>query len=406
MRIVPFFLLSLVSFALARDGDDDDDDDRSTQASQTSSANSAAASGSSQTGGSQCTNLMCITGIVNGSNVEWTLSPKAGQELGWMAIGFGTQMTGSPMVIMWSNSDDTITLSQREASGEFEPSVVSNPDKVATLLESASSTSGSGSDIKFTFSIPSDGSTRQNIIWALSSTNPGDSAIDASLTQHLDSGPLSFDLSGGSTSGSVEIPLLSYQKLIVAHALLCVFGFLFFLPAGALLARYLRTFSPTWYTGHWIAQFGIAGPIIIVGFALGVRSVSSAGAPHLDDGHKKKGVAIFVLYLFQCALGAIIHFFKPRRNTGRPPQNYIHAILGLLVIGLALFQVRDGYREEWPETTRRDPLPKGVDVVWYIWVVLLPVLYAVGLAFLPKQYKQEAESRGKMPPTGGDSSSF
>ncbi|THU95506.1 hypothetical protein K435DRAFT_666290 [Dendrothele bispora CBS 962.96] len=331
----------------------------------------------------------------------------AGQTPGWMAIGFGKFMPNSPMVIMWSNSDGSITLSQREASGEVEPSVTPNPDRVATLLESASSTSGSGSAIQFAFTIPSDGSTNQDIIWAFSTVNPGDSAVDASLQQHLLSGPLQFDLSGTVSSGNdtsggggsdstFDPPLQPYQRLIVAHALLLVFGFLFFLPAGALLARYLRTFTPTWYTGHWIAQFGVAGPIIITGFALGVQSVSSSGVPHLNDDHKKWGVAIFVLYLFQCALGAIIHFIKPKHNTGRPPQNYVHAVLGLLVIALGLYQVRTGYRTEWPVTTGRSPLPKGVDVVWYIWVVLLPVLYGIGLSFLPKQYRQEADSRRKM----------
>ncbi len=55
--------------------------------------------------------------------------------------GFGNQMSNSPMIIMWSNSDGTITVSQREASGHSTPQVVSNPDRVATLAESASTVS-------------------------------------------------------------------------------------------------------------------------------------------------------------------------------------------------------------------------------------------------------------------------
>lgn len=30
----------------------------------------------------------------------------------------------------------------------------------------------------------------------------------------------------------------------------------------------------------------LAGPLIIVGFALGVQSVTSSESPHLDDDHK------------------------------------------------------------------------------------------------------------------------
>lgn len=166
-----------------------------------------------------------------------------------------------------------------------------------------------------------------------------------------------------------------------------------FLPAGALLARYLRTFTPTWFKGHWIAQFGLAGPIIIAGFALGIRGVAVSGAPHLNDTHKKWGVAIVALYALQCGLGAIIHWVKPRNTRRRPFQNYLHATVGLLIIGLALYQVRSGYKTEWPTATGRGALPSAVNVVWYVWVVLLPLLYALGLAFLPKQYRQEEASR-------------
>jgi Na+/phosphate symporter len=64
----------------------------------------------------------------------------------------------------------------------------------------------------------------------------------------------------GSSSGG-GIPLRPYEKMIIAHAIFCVVGFLFFLPAGALLARYLRTFvpGPIWFKTHAIFQFFIGG---------------------------------------------------------------------------------------------------------------------------------------------------
>lgn len=52
-------------------------------------------------------------------------------------------------------------------------------------------------------------------------------------------------------------PLLPFEKYIVAHALISMLGFLVFLPLGALTARWVRTFSPVWFTLHWIIQFGI-----------------------------------------------------------------------------------------------------------------------------------------------------
>lgn len=241
--------------------------------------------------------------------------------------------------------------------------------------------------------------TKQTVIWAFGTTNPGSSAADAPLTQHAagNSGTLSLDLtkalssgssvgdpaasgSGSGSSGSVSTPLLPFQKLVIAHAVVLGVAFLILLPTGALLARWLRTFSRHWFKGHWIIQFYLAGPLIVTGIGLGIGSVHKAGASHLDDTHKKWGIAIFVLYIVQCSLGGIIHFIKPKPkidpSTGltvpraRPPQNYSHAILGLAVIALAFYQVRTGYKKEWPLTTGRGDAPKGVNAAWIAWVIV------------------------------------
>ena len=62
------------------------------------------------------------------------------------------------------------------------------------------------------------------------------------------------------TTQSLVIPLLPFEKYIVAHAVFSVIGFLGLLPLGALLARYTRTFSPKWFKAHWIVQFAIGAP--------------------------------------------------------------------------------------------------------------------------------------------------
>ncbi|PPQ68199.1 hypothetical protein CVT25_015031 [Psilocybe cyanescens] len=344
---------------------------------------------------------MCIDATVNGSSTTYVLSSLGKQKAGWMAMGFGRQMTGTPMVIMWINSDGTVTLSQRSASDYVMPTVDANPPRVA---QKSLSLSISNQD------------TKQSVIYAFGTTSPSSSADDATLQQHLDMGVLQLDLTKpvtastptggypsdnptntpatGNSDSFSEPPLLPYQKLIVAHAIMCTVGFLFLLPLGALLARYLRTFIPTWFKSHWIVQFALAGPVILIGVILGIAAVSQAKAMHLNDDHKSTlfkrwGIALLILYFVQCGLGAFIHFIKSPNRARRPPQNYLHAVVGLAIIGLAFYQVHSGFDHEWPFTTGRDPLPSVVKIVFYIWVVFLPVAYAVGLAFLPKQYRQE-----------------
>lgn len=101
----------------------------------------------------------------------------------------------------------------------------------------------------------------QDIVFALGAINPGSTAVDAVIHRHLETGRGRLDLtkvqSGntqGTTNQGTEAPLLSYQRLIIAHGIFCFVGFLVFLPAGALIARYFRSFTPTWFTKHWVSQ--------------------------------------------------------------------------------------------------------------------------------------------------------
>ena len=142
------------------------------------------------------------------------------------------------------------------------------------------------------------------IIWAFGTTNPGSSSPDASFTEHLDMGQSSLDLSkslstntssgstpsstggsGNNDSGGISLPLTKTDKMIIAHGILCLMGFLFFLPLGSLVARYFRTSTSAWFNAHRSIQALLAGPIIIVGWSLGVAAVSSDGGPHFTSTH-------------------------------------------------------------------------------------------------------------------------
>ncbi|EIW63574.1 uncharacterized protein TRAVEDRAFT_161917 [Trametes versicolor FP-101664 SS1] len=396
------------------------DDDNSSSVTATSTSAAAGASGTAVSaastsglhGGTVCSDLLCISGLVNGSTVQYVLQSKGTATFGWMAMGFGSTMANTPMVIMWPNSDGTMTLSQRKAPQEVMPTVDPSPPRVATANTAASDLTGSLPKVAFTIPADSTSATSQTIIWAFGTTNPEDKAEDATLVQHLESGPISIDMSQvvaesdvahlaspatdpNSTSGTVDVPLVPYQKMIIAHGLLCTIGFLIMLPAGALLARYSRTFTNAWFLGHWVFQFAFAGPVIISGIVCGIEAVKTQGV-ELDDDHKKWGFALLALYVAQLALGAVIHWIKPTSWTigkRRPAQNYFHAVLGILIIALAFYQVRTGFRTEWPAMSGRPPISNAANIVWYIWVVLVPVLYFAGLALLPRQFRMERPHR-------------
>ena len=81
------------------------------------------------------------------------------------------------MVIMWPNSDGTITLSQRTAPGEVMPTLDSNPARVATA--DAASSDVTGSEPTLVFSIP----VRTRLMCRLARSGRGCSDTPAVITE-------------------------------------------------------------------------------------------------------------------------------------------------------------------------------------------------------------------------------
>jgi hypothetical protein len=92
-------------------------------------------------------------------------------------------------------------------------------------------------------------------------------------------------------------------------------------------------------------QLVISGPVIFAGWSIGHHLAEELEVDNLHDPHQKIGEALLGLYVAQLLLGMVIHFFKTPKllNGHRPPQNYLHAILGLAIIALAGFQVLPAY---------------------------------------------------------------
>jgi hypothetical protein len=171
-----------------------------------------------------------------------------------------------------------------------------------------------------------------------------------------------------------------------------------------------------------------AAAVILSAITQAVRSVQASDVESVHTSHKVPtdndrsplpssllnvpqwiGILLCFLYLAQMALGAIIHWRKPSStwtDGRRPPHNYLHAVLGLVIIGLAFYQVRTGYAVELPRYAGINA-PKWAAAAWTTWAVvrvrflmtwasvdrtqILPLAYAGGLVLLPRQWRQEAQ---------------
>lgn len=379
-------------------------------------------------GSTQCSRAMCISAIVhNNQTTSYDLTVTQSQ-VGWMALGFGQSMITSPLVILWKDTSNGNTIvSQRAATDFVMPSVVSSPNPVATPLSYRAASNATA--LTLSFVIPSTTETRQNLIWAWSKEAPSGNTPDANIVQHDDTGlftisltdPLPDSIDGPTSSGGgdgygnggtstraptptgtsnsnsdddlslISIPLTPSQRVFVAHGVFLTLAFMVILPLGALQARMFRTFVPGkwWFMAHWILQWPVTSVLIIVGFALGVNEVGKLKSGQFNSTHKKWGLVLVILYIVQCCYGGVIHFYKSTKATKRPPQNYGHAVLGLLIIALSFWQVYTGLDDEWQAIGGRY-IPISIWTWWKVWVVMIPILYLVGLGLLPRQYRKES----------------
>ncbi|KAJ8518574.1 hypothetical protein ONZ45_g4386 [Pleurotus djamor] len=199
----------------------------------------------------------------------------------------------------------------------------------------------------------------------------------------------------GVPQSSDHVALQPQEVLARNHALLCSIGYLVLLPLGTLFARYSRTFTNKWFYGHATWQLIFGGPVIFAGWALGTQIHNELGYTTMVTPHSKIGIAVMVLYVIQLILGIVIHFFKPSWFGGRrPPQNYFHAIIGLAMLALAAYQVHLGLTQEWVLASGGlHQVPMSAMSAWIALLIIFWVLYTLGLALLPRQYKREEDAR-------------
>jgi len=151
-----------------------------------------------------------------------------------------------------------------------------------------------------------------------------------------------------------------------------------------------------WFWAHWIIQLLITAPIIGVGWSLGYKTTTELELGHFKDPHEQVGLALIILYAIQVVLGAIAHFFKlPTVFRGyRPPHSYLHVILGLAIFALAQWQVHYGLFTEWTIALGGlHQVTNSAKQAWLALVIVFWVLYGLGMALLPRQFKQESQMR-------------
>lgn len=339
--------------------------------------------------------------------------------LGWIAIGHGTRMSNSRMMITWpvgeKDEENGWVISYRSATGHMLPKSLRISEK-ETLLKINQTNANNDSTVSFNFIRPlilgpSDTLSRkpaQRFVWAVSSSRPLGMESDGRILYHdLGYGRVNLNLNEKllpngtirSETESLRDLTHSYRHdgLITVHATVLSVAWIFCAPAAVLSARFMRANSSRWVKIHWILHtftviFTLIG-IICAAFAVGAGS-------HLDSHQKKMGFFVVVGMLFQVFEGYAIHTFSKKSDTRRALQNWLHIIFGCSLIILSWATIVSGIKE-WEAQGRGTPV--SVSVIMGLAVGLALVLYAMGL-FRTKRDQNKSESEKKILPMIGISS--
>ena len=233
-------------------------------------------------------------------------------------------------------------------------------------------------------------------MYALSSKTPASSQSSAPIGIHDSYDQFTLDMTTpyNATSLSAAVPTSSDMapkrdlgdnsvRIYLVHMIFMILAWLILAPLGVLLARYGRTLF-SWYPAHRAVQLGTLLAMFI-GFFLGVAGLVTSGAKHhFNKTHHQVGLAMLILVFLQVALGFWAHRHLARR--GKRYIGFVHAPIGLLLFGLAIWNIQTGFQLwEWEA---------GNAAVYavYAWMGFLILLYLAGFAFLPKEIKQSREA--------------
>lgn len=338
------------------------------------------------------------------------------------------------MQISWVNADSTITTSQRSAKGDNQPlttlvtAAAYTVNTPQTKLEMVNNTQVLS--VSWLFAQTTAPSSSMAHMYAYSPQQPSSTDSTATIRKHSNYNQFNMDMtaalssatsdptagtiaSGASSSSSSSSSTASSGKkekpaerdlsknttrIMLVHMIFMVVAWLGLAPLAVLLARYGRTLF-SWYPHHRNIQYATV-IFTVIGFFLSVAWMSLTGSTQFNKNHHQVGLVIFLLVLIQTALGLSAHRYNAK--TGHRYIGYVHAPIGILLFGLAIWNMQTGFQLwDWKPT-------KAANYFVYGWMGLIILLYLAGFVFLPREIKQskernQQEKRGLQQVDSGDS---
>ncbi|KAL1968577.1 hypothetical protein VTN77DRAFT_1787 [Rasamsonia byssochlamydoides] len=329
------------------------------------------------------------------------LQIKGPSDVQWLAVGEGSRMLDSNMLVIYASSNNNITLSPRLGSGHTQP--LFNPDAQVSLLDGSGISNGimtanirCDSFLSWSGGSENVKSASAPFIWAVRHGEPLESAsVSEGIHMHDKYGGFSVDFAeatGGNTDNpfsdsSLSISIASatgssgHQKR-TAHAIILSVVFVLLFPSFALTLHLFPSSKTVPFIHAPLQLFALAAAI--VGLALGI----SIGKSRVSDYHPVIGIVVIgALVLFQPILGLLQHLHYRKHGT-KSLFAYIHRWLGRVLVILGI--INGGLGFKYAGIGRAVPssaviaygVIAGLMGVGYIFLIIQSTLRARRLAIL------------------------
>ncbi|KAL5998013.1 hypothetical protein ACLOJK_008947 [Asimina triloba] len=254
----------------------------------------------------------------------WSFVLSAPNPNSYVGIGFSSNgnMVGSSAVVGWISRNGSGVAKHYYLSGQTEGQVLPDQGNLPTVDGSMGIVSlSSRLFLFFQLNTPQ---PQSKIIYSLGPTNvvPLDNGI---LSKHQDKVSTHLDYNTGTSS--TESP---YTTLRRSHGILNMVGWGILLPLGAIIARYLKDWDPTWFYAHVSIQcIAFAGGLAGVILGLTLEDKISADV----TTHKALGILILVLGSLQ-VMALLVR--PDKASKVRKYWTWYHSGVGKVLIGFAV----------------------------------------------------------------------
>ncbi|KAK6918219.1 Cytochrome b561/ferric reductase transmembrane [Dillenia turbinata] len=245
---------------------------------------------------------------------------------GWVAMGISKDgmMPGSSAMVGWIDKEGNAIILQYHLRGIAVSQVIPNKGElpltnVPPFVVIFKSRLYMAFQLKFDYHV-----TQERVVLAFSSKYPDHHR----LTTHDDRTTILVDFSKASAPATPH-----FQNIKTSHGVLGTLGWGFLLPAGAIIARYLKHKDPLWYYLHTCIQF-IGFIIVLAAVVLGTKLYKETRAQ--VAGHRAIGIITLVLSVLQM----MAFFLRPNKDAKfRRHWNLYHHWFGRIALLLGVVNI-------------------------------------------------------------------